>query len=280
MIRFAHMSDTHINHDGKESFLKTDSVGNFKRAVDYLKRQKPCVDFVVVTGDVAHEGDVDDYRFLKKLLNEAESEIGAPIFLTLGNHDNRESFFEGYLAEAPREAYYVSQNIKGLRIIMLDSKIGMHTIPGNIGQAQLEWLRKELETPAMKGTLIFTHHPPGSAVMADHCLQNSSELFSALQGTDVIGIMSGHTHFSDQHVCTDGILSATAASTAFGLNIDGGIIQLVERCCFNTGAVLDGKLYISNIQLADNEKTLATFSIEEMAAATAEEFDSNQFKTK
>ncbi len=280
-VRFAHLSDTHLNREGKDSFLKADVLSNFDKVIRHLHGMKEKNDFVVITGDVVHEGEVEDYRFLKELLEKAQQELGAPVLLTLGNHDNRQNFFEGYLGVEAQEAYYASYNIKGLRVILLDSKVGEHAVNGRIGQKQLSWLKEQLQEPSELGTILAFHHPlfTGGFMMEGHCMEESGELFDAIRGTDVIGILTGHTHTTNQCIVETGALSATAASTAFAMEMNETEIQMVDRRAFNVGVVEDKKMHVSNIQLAE-EKVIATFSMKDMETLTGGEFNQEEFVGK
>lgn len=277
---FAHLADTHLNRPGEGNFLKSEFVSNFEKAIDYFCTAHQKLDFLVITGDVVHEGDTEDYRFLKELVQRSEEKLGAPIFITLGNHDNRQSFYEGYLETAYEDAYCASYDVEGLRLITLDSKIGEHTAYGMISEEQLTWLREELAEPAELGTIIAFHHPPaaGTIESAALLLRNADDLLDAIRSTDVIGILSGHTHSTNQCLLENNILSATAASTAFGLGGSDSHIIMVDRCAFNVGIVNEKKMHIGNIQLpAEPEAVLASFTFEQMAALATEEFDPEAF---
>ncbi|WP_246271743.1 hypothetical protein [Amycolatopsis acididurans] len=49
--------------------------------------------------------------------------------------------------------------IGGLRIIALDSSVPGHG-HGELSGGQLDWLARELATPAPDGTILAPHHPP------------------------------------------------------------------------------------------------------------------------
>ncbi len=279
-INFAHLSDTHLNHDGKEGFLHNNTTDNLRKAFDRLQGLPQKMDFVVITGDVAHEGDEEDYRFIRELLDEYQQKLGVPILVTLGNHDNRQAFYKGYLGIESDEPYKKSADIGGLRVIVLDSKVGVHDVGGTIGEAQLAWLREELKTPAERGTVIAFHHPPDHTVlpMDEHCLTNGVELLSAIEGTDVIGILTGHTHFSNQGVYGGGILNSTAGSTAFGLLMSPDTMRMVDTCAFNLCCVIDKKLLVSSYQCEDAGE-LAAFTFAQLSAMP-KEFDPEDYKAK
>jgi 3',5'-cyclic AMP phosphodiesterase CpdA len=48
-----------------------------------------------LSGDLIHEGGVDDYAHLRQLLAAEQQLLGAPIRVILGNHDGRRRFIVG-----------------------------------------------------------------------------------------------------------------------------------------------------------------------------------------
>lgn len=277
-MKFAHLTDTHLNRNGKPTFLGSNSMGTFTQAIQYLKAEEPA--FVLITGDVMHEGDTEDYRQLRCMVEEIEASLATKVILSLGNHDDRVAFYEGYLEEAPKAAYYESFLVEGLRVITLDSKRGLHDIQGHISAEQLEWLREELSQPAPLGSIVVFHHPPFlQGGMARHGLANSEDLMDVLLGSDVLGIFTGHTHTSTQSVLQNGTLSSTAGSTAFGMMLKEEGVAMTERCAFSVASLEQGCLSVSNHQVA-NERELACFTLEQMQSMNAKEFKPEDYTPK
>lgn len=280
-IHFAHLSDTHLNRSGKEGFLKTDTTKKLHKVFECIQKLPDKMDFVIITGDIAHEGDMEDYRYVKELFEGYEQKLGIPILFTLGNHDNRKAFYAGFLGMDSEESYVKSTTIDGLRVLLLDSKVGAHGINGYLGPDQLDWLRREVDTPSPNGTLIAFHHPPEGTVlpMGEHSLTNSSELKAMIQNSDVIGVLTGHTHFPSQSMYGNGILSSTAGSTAYGLQMTDEFIQFVDVSSFNICSVASRQLCVGSFQ--DNEAAvLATFSRADLTPSMLEEFIPENLKTK
>lgn len=258
-LYFVHLSDTHLDRDGKEPYLK-DTAGSLRRVADALQDLPVKPAFVLITGDLAHEGDEEDYRFVKSEFTAIEEKLGVPVLVTLGNHDNRTAFYRGYLASDAERSYRRSVVVDGLRVILLDSKTGEHDVSGGIDREQLDWLAAELRTGAEKGTVVALHHPPEDTVlpMGELCLENSDALAALLKNSDVIGILSGHTHFPNQSLYGGSVLNSTAGSTAFGLRMTSDEVRLVETSSFSLCAVRGRKLSVSSFQCA-NPKVLCRF---------------------
>ena len=68
---------------------------------------------------------------------------------------------------------------------------------GGFSDAQYDWLARELASPAEHGTVLVMHHPPityRSPVMQLLDFDDPDRLRTALEGTDVRAILSGHLH--------------------------------------------------------------------------------------
>jgi Icc protein len=117
----------------------------------------------------------------------------------MGNHDNRANLRKGLLDQpgndAPLDHSYF---INGLRVITLDTSVpGFHH--GELSQSQLEWLDRELETPAPDGTILALHHPPVPSVLDLSVLvelRDQASLAAVVRNSDVRTILAGHLHYS------------------------------------------------------------------------------------
>jgi 3',5'-cyclic AMP phosphodiesterase CpdA len=267
---FVHITDTHINAPTKDSFLKLDTAAHLRTVLAQVRELvfKPA--FVVITGDVAHEGDADDYRFVKQLIDEESALLGVPILLALGNHDHREPFNEGYLNQPGSDApYYFTQEFAGVRVIVLDSHwVGSHS--GKLDDEQLAWLKAQLAMRAERGTLIFIHHPPHiNSFFKDisHLLTNSDALAEAIVGSDVIGVLSGHVHMKSMSAFHN-VLSVTGQATAFGLDpAETRGMRMIETYGYNLCIVQDGALIVQPFELPTSRREILFMTHEQLAAA-------------
>jgi Icc protein len=106
--------------------------------------------------------------------------------------------------------------IDGLRIITLDTSVPGHHY-GEVTAAQLDWLAKELATPAPDGTILALHHPPIPSVLdlaVTVELRDQSALGQVLKGTDVRAILGGHLHYST-NATFEGIPVSVASATCY-----------------------------------------------------------------
>lgn len=158
-MKFIQLTDTHLRKDDTASdmehiFKQLPNPANHLRKV---LRETPWEDkdFVVITGDLIHEGCSQDYAYLKEILdNELPKDI--PILYTLGNHDHKEAFYEGIFQEKCSKPYYYTQECSGFRLVVLDSAIPKKE-SGTLCQEQLRWLKELLKTKAPKGAVALSN---------------------------------------------------------------------------------------------------------------------------
>ncbi len=158
---------------------------------------------VFVTGDCAYDdGLMEDYGTFSNLLTPLREE-GMPVHLTLGNHDNRERFWDALTAEktAPRPlADRQASLLETPRAnwFMLDSLEKTRVTPGLLGPEQLDWLADSLDTRADKPAIIMVHHNPGLLGKVGG-LRDTEALFKIIRPRKQVKIVIyGHTH--DWHI--------------------------------------------------------------------------------
>lgn len=268
-MTFVHLTDTHMNAPSSEGhFAKFNLAEKVKRTFRHLRESNVSPAFVLITGDLSHEGDAADYAYIRAVLDECAALVGAPVHVVLGNHDHRAAFREGYLGgQASEEAYYYSLDIDGLRLIGLNSQApGRHD--GEIDAVQLAWLKDELATPAPRGTIVAVHHPLMSVrgMPGDHLLANRAQLGDVLAGTDVIGVLAGHVH-SNNVGTYRGIVNVAAAGTAFtGELADADTYRMVDFCGYNIVDVTEEGISIQTAVLPTTNEEYFRFPIAALVA--------------
>ncbi len=240
---FIHLTDTHIQPTENDSFFGLDTLERLHETLALLRARGVLPGTpVVISGDLANNGEPESYSRLRAVLDALRNE-GTTVFLALGNHDNRAVFRSAMLDETASDGsakYQYTAMLGGVRLIVLDShELGTHD--GALGAVQLAWLRDELATPAPEGTVLVVHHPPTEApapALAGHLLKDAEALRAVIAGTDVVGVLAGHTHMAAMELF-GGVPSVTAPGTAFLLDVaapegmrflDGGGINLVTVC--------------------------------------------------
>jgi len=226
----AHLSDTHFlgaDAGGNQRALygAIDTHRNLRRALEQLERSQTHPAAIVFTGDLADLGEEDAYRSLRGIVEPAAARMGSAVIWVMGNHDERLRFAtdlhdDATAADDPLRPQDRVHDIGGLRIIAFDSTVpGYHH--GDITAQQLDWLARELSTPALHGTLLALHHPPIPTpidLMALLELRGQAALAEVIRGTDVRGILGGHLHYAT-HSTFAGIPVSVAAATCYTMDL-------------------------------------------------------------
>jgi 3',5'-cyclic-AMP phosphodiesterase len=229
-MTFLHLSDLHVAPPGR-LVHGIDPVPQVQRVIERIRALDVVPAFVVVSGDLTDDGSDESYQVLKPLLGEIGNRNGhvpVPVLLALGNHDDRAMFRRVVLglADADGCPYFHSQQIDGLRVVVLDSVIPGETA-GELGAEQLAWLEEELRLPAPGGTLIVLHHPCRLAGPAHHypdfILRDSAALEAIVAGHrgQIAGILAGHSHQANA-ASVAGTLHATAPAVLVQLDFFAG----------------------------------------------------------
>lgn len=240
-LRFAHISDLHLVGGEMTRVLTRaleldrDPRKNLDKCLETLRKERP--DFLLLTGDCVHEGRAEDYRRLRARFDECLP--GIPIFVSLGNHDRRMEFREGFLGEAGADdsPYRAKAEWQGLRVLSLDSAWEKKN-GGRFPEDQLDWLEEELKTPSKRGTILLFHHPILGAV-GPLGFAPCERLYRLLGQGEIKAMFNGHIHKSFIGTCRR-VLQVTADSLAFGASLDDGALTYHTQAGYHM-CLLDGQ---------------------------------------
>lgn len=210
----AHLSDPHVIPGDRRLGGHIDTVDQFRQCLARVEASGLPFDAVIVSGDLADQGEPAAYRLFREIIEPVVERLGAQLVLTGGNHDERGPLAKGLYdldTDAPQDRVTW---VKDLRIIDVDTAVpGYHH--GGLSDDQFAWLSSELATQAPHGTLLVMHHPPivyRSPVMQLLDFDDPGRLAEVLSGTDVRVILSGHLH-----VTTFGTLAGIPVLVAGGV---------------------------------------------------------------
>jgi hypothetical protein len=195
---FAFFSDTHIAADATLKHSNVNMADNLAACVRELAAWpiKPAA--VIVNGDLAfNSGLPEDYTTFGKWIEPVRAL--APVHLSLGNHDERENFWQAF----PRDVTKQSSKLHRQATVfasdranwfLLDSLDVTDTAPGEFGAAQLNWLARELAARPDKPAILVGHHnlqaPGATSGLKDTAA--FEELFA--RHRQVKAFIFGHTH--------------------------------------------------------------------------------------
>ncbi|MFC5928524.1 phosphodiesterase [Cryobacterium melibiosiphilum] len=234
-----HLSDTHFLAEAAPLYGSVDTDSTVVRALAQIDRLGLRPDALVFTGDIADRGQPDAYRRIRALVDTAATRWGSAVVWVMGNHDDRAAFRADLLGR-PAEGKAVSTGpntppapvdssvtVNGLRLIALDTSVpGYHH--GELTDAQLGWLARQLQEPAPHGTILALHHPPIASpigLMTVLELREQHRLARVVAGSDIRSILGGHLHYGT-HGLFAGIPVSVAAATCYTMDLTAPHRQL------------------------------------------------------
>lgn len=260
-LTFVHLTDLHILAKDDDEVFGVRPIHKLRQIMAYIQNMDVSPDFFVISGDLTHHGRLAEYYALNKALEELRA-YKAPIITGLGNMDNRSAFRQVMLDEEAADEtqrYYHSTVINGLRIIMLDTLVSGE-VYGTLDPPQRAWLQNEVQQPAPRGSLIALHHPPVYSTVKqlnNRTLTNPNDLAQAIDGQRVLGILSGHIHYSLITTFV-GIPSITTPAVAYCLDPTiRQTIRGVDNSGFTLGTIHDGRLYCNPIIMRNQSELYA-----------------------
>lgn len=198
--RWAFLSDTHIAADSENNYRGFYPYRNLQTAFAQIAADLP--EGLVVTGDIARlTGHMGDYENFKKLLIPTVGK--RPMYLALGNHDNRRNFLDTFenpagQKQSIRNKHVLAVDAGPARFVLLDSLFLTNEASGLLGKAQRTWLQRYLEACDDKPVLLFFHH---SLRDEDGELLDGPRLLDLVKPiAKVKALVYGHSHeyaFSD-----------------------------------------------------------------------------------
>jgi 3',5'-cyclic AMP phosphodiesterase CpdA len=190
----AQITDLHLGfHPGDPNEPNRRRLDRTLRA---LTETVPRPDLLLITGDLAEEGD-DFVSYVA--LKEAIAGLPFPVAMAMGNHDSRGPFRRVF-PETPESDGFIQYAIEDprLRILVLDTlEQGRHA--GGFCEVRAQWLSDRLAEAPDTPTLIVLHHPPLATGLSwmteDPRAPWVERLRRVVEGhSNVVGLVAGHLH--------------------------------------------------------------------------------------
>ncbi len=261
----AHISDFHImKHDTKTCGV-VPAAQQVSKLIAHINSLSPAPDLVLVTGDLTHDGTLEQAREARRIL----SDLRMPWYLVPGNHDQRDTLKKVFAPDAcpsrDENFLHFQIDLPSLRLIGLDST--RPDAPGGMLCPQrADWLENRLDERPDKPTLLFLHHPPtnfGVPETDQDGFEGAERLGQIVEQHPCIErILCGHIHLNAS-TCWHGVLVNTAPSAAGmeltlspGTNTPSGF-HLVDPAYLLHFHAADGGLVTHQVQVRDNLATHA-----------------------
>ncbi len=179
-----------------------------------MQRWHNDAEFIVITGDLCDSASKSAYEELKSEI----SKIDLPIYLLVGNHDDRELFGKFFPSFINHGFVQYSIKIKNRAFLFLDTLVENHSY-GSLCEKRIDWLKKRLKEYKDSEIYIFMHHHPvksGLFEMDNEAdFKTSEEFWELLESSgSVKHIAFGHLH-RIFHGVKNGISFHSTRGTAF-----------------------------------------------------------------
>jgi 3',5'-cyclic AMP phosphodiesterase CpdA len=240
------------------------------RTLHALTEMQPRPDMLLITGDLAEEGDdSDSYARLK----EAISPLPFPVHMAMGNHDSRAPFLEAF-PETPHADGFIQYAIDGapLRILVLDTlEEGRHG--GGFCETRAAWLCARLEEAPERPTLIVLHHPPIETGLSWMTEDPDAPWVRRLRGvveahSNIVAMIGGHLHrpvITGWAGTTLVVCPSTAPLVALDLDTidperpDGRAMIVADAPCYALH-LWNGRQLVTHFDTAEDHNVLASYT--------------------
>ena len=226
MLKLVILSDLHLL-DGGVLSMGLDTTERLRTGVQAINDRHADADLVIIAGDLADLGEVGAYHCLRDML----AGLSVPVQITIGNHDDRAAYLSVFGQDQASETGFIDRviDIKGHRLILLDSAIEPFCHDGRLEQVQLDWLAARLNDAADRPVIVILHHHanPLFTDVDSIMLQNGAAFADVLQThSDIRQVIAGHVHYTSTALWR-GIPFTTLAGGHYSVTIplDGSTLQ-------------------------------------------------------
>lgn len=194
-IRVVQFTDLHLFRDPAGLLAGVRTWDTFNAVFAQAKAQQKDIDYLILTGDIAHDEEVETYLILRDSLGDWIERCK----IIPGNHDNPDHLRTAFPAmfQDNNDALTFELFAGNWRLIGLDSHVPGQ-VNGQVDGEQLKWLKNKLESHADFQTLLFIHHPPVpiSVDWIDKLgLDEAAELVEVIESSPQIKVVcAGHVH--------------------------------------------------------------------------------------
>ena len=192
VVRVVQLTDTHLCESRGGTLLGMDTDHSLQAIIDLVRRERPDVDLLLGTGDLADGGAQSAYDRLQAYLDQ----LTPNNYWLPGNHDSRPR-----METAASDPARLSGELRSgqWQILMLDSQIP-GKVEGLLGEDELARLDQRLQAASTEGlyTLVCLHHQPvkvGSRWIDEQMISDADAFFDVLDNyPGARAVLWGHVH--------------------------------------------------------------------------------------
>ena len=205
-LSLVQVTDTHLTGTEAGCLLGMNTARS-ARGVIHAALAAESADCILVTGDIAADGQPEAYGQLEVLLGTSVPSLWLP-----GNHDDVSCHKDRYAPNMKRRL-----RAKYWDVVMLETQ-GEGEVGGVLSTTELAALRSAVDDArlANKALLVATHHPLRrleSAWLDEQSVKNASEALDILKPiADQTAVISGHVHQESDELI-NGVRMMTTPST-------------------------------------------------------------------
>ena len=205
-LSLVQVTDTHLTGTETGCLLGMNTARSARGIIDAALATESA-DCILVTGDIAADGQPEAYGQLEALLGTSVPSLWLP-----GNHDDVSSHKDRYAPHMKR-----CLRAKHWNVVMLETQVEGE-VGGVLSTTELAALRSAVNDArrANKALLVATHHPLRrleSAWLDEQSVKNASEALDILRSiADQTAVISGHVHQESDEVI-NGVRMMTTPST-------------------------------------------------------------------
>jgi 3',5'-cyclic-AMP phosphodiesterase len=198
---FALLSDIHIPERRDQVMMDVTPTETLSKALDAIVRDSSRPTGILVAGDCAFvKGRSKDYAMLGELLKPVRK-AGLHVHLALGNHDHRERLEAAFPELNAAKVADSAVSDKFISVVetphanwfLLDSLMKTNVTSGVLGEIQLAWLAKMLDSQPDKPALLLAHHNPQNS--GTNALSDTEAFFRVIAPRkQVKAYFFGHLH--------------------------------------------------------------------------------------
>jgi Icc-related predicted phosphoesterase len=213
---FVQLSDSHWGFEGAPN---PDAKGTLQKAVAAVNALEQQPDFIVFTGDLTHT--TDDPAVRRQRLGEFRDIVAGlkvkQIHFMPGEHDAALDHGAVY-REFFGDTHYTFDH-KGIHFIVIDN---VSDPTASIGDAQLQWLRDDLQRQDKNARIVVLTHRPLFPLYPqwDWATHDGDQAIALLMPYANVTVFYGHIHQENHHM-TEHIAHHSAKSLIFPLPAPG-----------------------------------------------------------
>lgn len=230
---FIQISDHHLRHDESLLTFGYSTAYAFRRVMRHIaENAAQRADFIVSTGDLAHDGTAEEYEAITQRLNLVPGAAPAtdgphpfwprvtfegldryPMLFLPGNHDQRADFMRFLYPHRPvTRLFNAVYRYQGVQLICIDWGPETKAVAS---AEMLSFLSDALASGAPSIILMHHHAAPVGYAWLDQFIADEVEAFwRVVEDRPVLGILGGHVHMTTETM-VKGIPVHTLRATTF-----------------------------------------------------------------